>query len=63
MNETLEHLMSQIDEERKAISDSLGNGAARTFEDYKYAAGTVRGLLIAQSIIADLAKKMETFDE
>jgi hypothetical protein len=63
MNETLEHLMSQIEERRKDIIESLGDGAARSFEDYKYAAGTVRGLLTAQSLIADLAKRMENSDE
>jgi hypothetical protein len=63
MNETLEHLMSQIEERRKDIIESLGDGAARSFEDYKYAAGMVRGLLTAQSLISDLAKRMENSDE
>jgi len=63
MNDTLEYLMSQIEDRRKAIIESLGDGAAKSFDDYKYSAGMVRGLLAAQSIIADLAKNMETFDE
>jgi hypothetical protein len=63
MNETLELLMSQIEERRTAIIESLGDGAAKTFEDYKQAVGTVRGLLTAQSIIADLANRMENSDE
>jgi len=63
MDQTLELLMSQIEERRKAIIESLGDGAARTFEDYKQSVGMVRGLLTAQSLISDLAKNMENYDE
>jgi hypothetical protein len=63
MNETLEHLMSQIEDRRKDIIESLGDGSAKSFEEYRYAAGMVRGLLTAQSLIADLAKRMEKDDE
>ena len=63
MNDTLELLMSQIEERRKAIIESLGDGAAKTFDEYRYTAGMVRGLLTAQSLIADLAKRMENSDE
>jgi hypothetical protein len=63
MNDTLEHLMEQIEDQRTAIIESLGDGAAKTFEDYKHAVGMVRGLLTAQSIISDLAKRMENSDE
>lgn len=63
IDQTLELLMSQIEERRKQIIESLGDGSAKTFEDYKYAAGMVRGLLTTQSLIADLAKRMESGDE
>lgn len=63
MDQTLELLMSQIEERRKAIIESLGDGSAKTLEEYKQAVGMVRGLLTAQSLIADLAKTMENYDE
>jgi hypothetical protein len=63
MNDSLELLMSQIEERRKAVIESLGDGAAKTFEDYKQSVGMVRGLLTAQSLIADLAKNLENYDE
>jgi hypothetical protein len=63
IDQTLEHLMEQIEDRRKDIIESLGDGAAKTFEDYKHAVGMVRGLLTAQSLIADLAKRMENSDE
>ena len=63
MNESLEHLMSQIEDRRKAIIESLGDGAAKDFGAYQQAVGMVRGLLTVQSLIADLAKNMENYDE
>lgn len=63
MNESLEYLMSQIEERRKLILESLGDGAAKDFGSYQQSVGLVRGLLTAQSLIADLAKRMEDFNE
>lgn len=63
MNESLEYLMSQIEEQRKAIIESLGDGAAKDFGAYQQAVGMVRGLLTVQRLIADLAKNMEKFDD
>lgn len=63
MNESLEYLMSQIEERRKQIIESLGDGVAKSYDEYRYTAGMVRGLLTAQSLIADLAKTMENFDD
>lgn len=63
MDQTLELLMSQIEERRTAIIESLGDGAAKDFASYQNAAGMVRGLLTAQSLIADLAKNMENYNE
>ena len=63
MNESLEYLMSQIEERRKAIIESLGDGSAKDFGAYQQSVGMVRGLLTAQSLISDLAKNMENFDD
>lgn len=63
MNNALEILMSQIEERRVAITESLGDGAAKDFGSYQMSVGMVRGLLTAQSLIADLAKRMEESDE
>jgi hypothetical protein len=63
MNETLEYLMSQIEERRTAIIESLGDGAAKDFGAYQQSVGMVRGLLTAQSLISDLAKYMESYVE
>jgi hypothetical protein len=63
MDDTLELLMSQIEEKRKQMLEGLGDGAAKDYASYQNAAGYIRGLLTVQGMIADLAKRMETFDE
>lgn len=63
MDSTLEHLIEQIEDQRKLIVESLGDGSAKSFDEYKQAVGMVRGLLTAQSLIADLAKNMENLDD
>ena len=63
MDETLELLMEQIEQRRMQIIESLGDGGPRDFAEYRYTFGMVRGLLTAQSLIADLAKKMEHYDD
>lgn len=63
MKESLEYLIDKIEEQRKTIIESLGDGAAKDFGAYQQSVGMVRGLLTAQSLIIDLAKKMENYDE
>lgn len=63
MNDTLEYLLSKIQEERIAMGEAMADGALQSYEDYKHVTGVIRGLLIAEEIINDLAKRMENSDE
>ena len=63
MDRTLELLMGQIEERRKQIIEALGDGGPKDFAEYRYTVGVVRGLLTAQSLIADLAKNLENYDD
>lgn len=63
MDNSLELLMEQIEQRRIQIIESLGDGGPKDYAEYRFTVGMVRGLLTAQSIIADLAKKMEQYDE
>ncbi len=60
---TLKVLAEKLEEERSIILDSLGDGHAQDFAQYQNSAGIIRGLMIAQRHIADLAKNMEMDDE
>lgn len=55
----LKHLSNKVQEEIKVISDDLALGKAKDFGDYKHAVGMLRGLMVANSIIAETAERYE----
>ena len=60
---TLKLLSERLEEERKIILENLGDGVATDFAHYQHSAGIVRGLMMAQRHIEDLAKNSEMDDE
>jgi hypothetical protein len=63
MDQTLELLMSRIEDQRKTVLMNLGDGAAKDYASYTNMTGYIRGLSVAESIIKDLAQRMETFED
>jgi hypothetical protein len=63
MDSTLKLLAEKLEEERRIILENLGDGTATDFAHYQHSVGIVRGLMVAQRHIADLAKNMEMDDE
>ena len=63
MDQTLELLLSRIDDQRKTVLINLGDGAAKDFASYQNMVGYIRGLSVAESMIKDLAQRMETFED
>jgi hypothetical protein len=65
MEETkvLNHLLSELKEREQSLLQSLGDGAATDYAAYREVCGNIRGLLFAQSLILDLARKMEKFED
>ncbi len=63
MEPTLEYLIDKIEERRRSIEVSLGDGAAKDFSHYQYSVGNIQGLLTVKYIIEDLAKKMENGED
>ena len=62
-SDLLRHLSSKVQQEIGVISDDLARGTAKDHGEYKYACGIIRGLMIANSILADTAQKMEQDDD
>jgi len=58
----LKHLANRMLEEIKVVSDDLALGKAKDHGDYKHAAGVIRGLMIANSIIAETAERYEEIE-
>ena len=63
MDETLEYLIRKIEERRRDLETSLGDGAAKDFASYQYSVGNIQGLLTVRYIIEDLAKRMENAED
>ena len=63
MNEVLRHLSKVIQEERMRIIEDLGDGKAKDHGEYKYSCGIVRGLLMANTTIAEMAERLESSDD
>ena len=63
MDQSLELLLSRIEDQRKTVLINLVDGAAKDYASYTNMTGYIRGLSVAESIIKDLAQKMETFED
>lgn len=62
-NDVLQYIATRVQEEVKVMSDDLARGTAKDHGEYKYACGIIRGLMIATSILADTAQKLENDDD
>lgn len=63
MDNTLEVLIRQYRDKRMQVTESVSNGAAKDYAEYRAMCGEIRGLLTAESYTQDLLKNLETFDE
>jgi len=61
--DVLKHLSKALQEERLRIIEDLGDGKAKDLAEYKYSAGVVRGLLMANNLIVEMAERLENSDE
>ena len=62
MNE-FRHIMRELAEERQLFEESVLKGNLDDFAEYKFLAGTIRGLVLAESIVTDLVQKLEKSDD
>jgi len=65
MNESLllKYLSDKIQQELKVLESDMAMGNASDFGAYKYACGIYRGLLMANTLIAETAQRMEHDDD
>jgi hypothetical protein len=62
-NDILKYLSDKLNDEIKVMTDDLSRGGAKDYGDYKWACGIVRGLTMANTIIAETAQRMEHDDD
>ena len=62
-SDLLKYLSEKTQAEINVLSDDLARGGAKDHGEYKYACGIIRGLMIANSLFADTAQRMENDDD
>lgn len=58
-----QYLLKELETMKKGISDALVGGKCPDFAEYRYLCGQVRGLLAAQALIEDLARRTQENDD
>jgi len=59
----LQHLSKKIDDKVYQLQESLADGNAGDYAEYKKACGEVKGLLTARLFISDLQERLKTNDD
>ena len=55
----LDRFCAEVDENVKRLQDSLGDGTAGSFADYKCRSGEIKGYKAAKSLAQDLTKRLD----
>ena len=63
MNDYNDYLLREYKDRMEMLQQALAAGHCKTFEEYKYTCGQLRGLESACAIIVDLKQRMENSDE
>jgi hypothetical protein len=59
----IEAAVKELRERRAQLSDALANRSAKTFDEYQFMCGEIRGLTAIESYLIDLAKHLEYSDD
>ena len=59
----IEAAINELKERREQISDAVANRSAKSFDEYQFMCGEIRGLTAIESYLIDLAKRMEHEDD
>ena len=59
----LEILLKQCREKQEQLSTALAGSAAKDYAEYRAICGEIRGLSYAESLILDLAKRLENSND
>ena len=55
--------LKELRERRSQLSDALANKAAKSFDEYQFICGEIRGLTAVEIYLVDLAKNLEHNDD
>jgi hypothetical protein len=63
MDKVIEVILRELREKRAQIADALANNGAKSYEQYQYMCGEIRGLTAVEMYLLDLAKNLEKFED
>lgn len=58
-----DYLMDKIADQHKLIEQTLSNGSAKDYAEYRQLCGQLRGLEFVENLLTDLAKRREDADD
>ena len=59
----IEAAIKELRERRAQLSEAIANRSAKTFDEYQFMCGEIRGLTAVEIYLIDLAKNLEQFDD
>jgi len=59
----IEAAIKELRERRTQLSEAIANRSAKTFDEYQFMCGEIRGLTAVEIYLIDLAKNLEQFDD
>ena len=63
MDKVIEVALKELRSRRVQLSEAVSSGAAKSYDEYRYICGEIRGLTNVEMYLLDLAKNLESFDE
>jgi len=63
MHNIFEHFIDKFSHEIDTVTESLADGNFKTYEDYRYYCGVIRGLRVASTIIAEYKRNLEEAED
>jgi len=59
----LNHILRELAQARTMRESAVLQGNIENFAEFRFLTGTIRGLVLAESIVKDLAQQLENLDE
>ena len=63
VDQTLQFILSKLDERSTELKEFVAQGAIKDFTEYHKLCGVIQGLTFAKETITGLAKRLETDDD
>jgi hypothetical protein len=63
MDKVIEVVLKELRSRRVQLSEAVSSGSAKSYDEYRYMCGEIRGLTNVEMYLLDLAKNLESFDE